>query len=120
MPVWTVLYVIIAWSFAFAFYGIATRLFPITIGIPFALNLVFNFAFVPIEFQLKNGVVALVDVLLTLGTLIWAFIVILPIWPTIALVNAPYLLWLVFALALQIAVVAMNRRRPHITTNPSF
>jgi tryptophan-rich sensory protein len=92
MPVWIFLYVIIAWSFAFAFYGI-----------------IFNFAFTPIEFRLKNIVLALIDVLLTLGTLIWAMIAIFPFWAPIAVLNIPYLLWLIFASALQIAVVIKNR-----------
>jgi tryptophan-rich sensory protein len=109
MPVWIFLYVIIAWSFAFAFYGIAAGIFPLVVGIPFILNLIFNFAFTPIEFRLKNIVLALIDVLLTLGTLIWAMIAIFPFWAPIAVLNIPYLLWLIFASALQIAVVIKNR-----------
>ena len=109
MPVWTVLYVIIAWSYAFAFYGVVARIFPAAVSVPFILNLLFNFAFVSIEFRIKNGIWALVDVLLTLGTLIWALIAISPVWLPIALVNIPYLLWLIFASALQIAIVTKNR-----------
>ena len=108
-PVWTVLYVIITWSFAFALYGVAVGFFPPIIGLPFILNLIFNFAFTPIEFRLKNNIVALADVLLTLGTLIWALIAIFPFWAPIAIINIPYLLWLVFASSLQIANVAKNR-----------
>lgn len=109
MPVWIFLYVIIAWSFAFALYGVAIQLFPLVVGIPFVLNLIFNFAFTAFEFRPKNGVMALISVLLSLGTLIWAFIAIYPFWMPIAWVNIPYLLWLVFASALQIAIVAKNR-----------
>jgi tryptophan-rich sensory protein len=65
--------------------------------------------FIPIQFRLKNNVVALIDVLLTLGTLIWALVVVAPLWFPIALVNIPYLLWLTFASALQIAIVVKNR-----------
>jgi len=109
MPVWIFLYVIIAWSFAFVFYGIAMRIFPWVVGIPFILNLIFNFAFAPIEFKLKNSALALIDVLLTLGTLIWALIAILPFWPLIAALNIPYLLWVIFASALQVVIVVKNR-----------
>ena len=109
MPVWVALYVIIAWSFAFAFYGVITGIFPIMVAVPFTLNLIFNFAFTPIEFRLKNSAVALVDVLLAIGTLIWAFVAIWPFWPPIALINIPYLAWLAFAAILQIAIVVKNR-----------
>jgi tryptophan-rich sensory protein len=109
MPIWVALYVIIAWSFAFAFYGVVTRIFPLVVGVPFALNLIFNFAFTPIEFRLRNSAVALVDAFLTLGTLIWALAAISPFWLPIVLVNLPYLLWLTFATILQIAIVVKNR-----------
>jgi tryptophan-rich sensory protein len=110
-PVWTALYVIIAWSFGLTFYCVAKGYFPLVVGLPFVLNLIFNFAFTPIEFRLRNNIAALVDVLCTLGTLIWAMVVIFPLWAPVVFVNIPYLLWLMFASALQIAVTAKNRGR---------
>jgi tryptophan-rich sensory protein len=112
MPVWIVLYVIIAWSFAFTFYGVAARIFPLAVSVPFILNLVFNFAFTPIEFRLKSSKLALIDVLLALGTLVWAMLAIAQFWPSIAVVNIPYLVWLAFAAVLQIAIVVKNRLPP--------
>ncbi len=108
MPVWVVLYVIIAWSFAFVFYGVVTKIFPLLVGLPFLLNLVFNFSFTSVAFRLKNQTLALIDGLFVLGTLVWGLLAVLPIWPPIVWVNIPYLLWLVFAVVLQIAVTAMN------------
>lgn len=48
------------------------------VALPFALNLVFNFAFTPIQFGLQNNLLAAIDILLVLGTLVWAMIVIYP------------------------------------------
>jgi len=107
-PVWTALYAVIAWSFGIVFYGILRGVFPWVLGIPFALNLAFNFAFVPIEFKLKNRALALADILFTLGTLVWAMATIFPLFPWVAIVNIPYLAWLIFATALQVAVVDRN------------
>ena len=108
-PAWTLLYAIIAWSFGVVFYSTFTGILLWTVSIPFVLNLIFNFAFIPIEFVLKKRAWALVDIFLTVGTLIWAMLMVWPFWPWVALVNIPYLLWLMFATVLQATVVAMNR-----------
>lgn len=71
-PVWTVLYVIIAVSFGMVFYKAYTKQIPWMVALPFALNLVFNFAFTPIQFGLKNNLLASADILLVVGTLVWA------------------------------------------------
>ena len=49
-PVWTVLYAIIAVSFGTVFYKTFTGKLPWIIALPFALNLIFNFAFTPLQF----------------------------------------------------------------------
>jgi tryptophan-rich sensory protein len=108
-PAWTVLYILIAISF-----GSVARLFfggkiPFFVLLPFVLNLVFNFAFSPIQFGLQNNVFAAVDILLLLLTLVWAMIAIWPYAPWVTLMNVPYLGWVLFATALQLTVTAMNR-----------
>ena len=68
-PVWTVLYMIIAFSFGTVFYqGFAGEI-PWIVVLPFALNLLFNFSFTPIQFGLKNNLLASLDILLVLVTL---------------------------------------------------
>ena len=37
-----------------------------------SLNIIFNILFTPIQFGLQNNVLALIDILLVVGTLIWA------------------------------------------------
>jgi len=72
------------------------------------LNLVFNFAFTPLQFGLKNNFLAAADILLVLATLLWALIAIWPQARWIVYVNIPYLLWVGFATVLQLTVTYLN------------
>src|SRR3990167_11257473 len=111
-PVWTALYAIIAVSFGIVFYKTFTKQIPWIVVLPFALNLIFNFAFTPLQFGLKNNLLAVVDILLVLGTLVWAFYV---IWNTspklhwVVYANIPYLLCVSFATVLQLTITYLNR-----------
>ena len=71
-PVWTVLYLIIAISFGFVLLQYLKRRLPFGVLLPFILNLLFNVAYTPIQFGLKNHALASIDILLVLGTLVWA------------------------------------------------
>jgi benzodiazapine receptor len=71
-PVWSVLYVIIAVTFGTVFYKSFIGKIPWIVALPFALNLIFNFAFIPIQFGLKNNLLSLFDIILVLVTLVWA------------------------------------------------
>lgn len=111
-PVWTVLYLIIAVSFGTVFYKAFTKEIPWMIALPFVLNLFFNFIFTPIQFGLKNNILASVDILLVVGTLIWALLAIWKFSPNlhwIVYINIPYLLWGIFATVLQLTVTYLNK-----------
>lgn len=108
-PVWTFLYILITVSFGTVFYKAFTKQIPLIIALPFALNLIFNLIFSPIQFGLKNNWLAAVDVLLVLGTLIWAMIAIWPVAKWIVFMQIPYLLWVSFATVLQLTVTYLNR-----------
>jgi len=111
-PVWSVLYAIIAVSFGTIFYKVITREIPWTVALPFVLNLVFNFAFSPIQFGLKNNLLASIDILLVLATLVWAFAALWNAYPDlrwVVYVNVPYLLWVSFASTLQLTITFLNR-----------
>lgn len=110
-PVWTVLYIIIAISFGKVFVMLADHQITWTIAAPFILNLIFNFAFTPIQFRLKNNELATADILLTLATLIWAMIVIYPHSHWVTYLQIPYLLWVSFASFLQINITLLNRKK---------
>ena len=107
-PVWAALYAVIAVTFGYVFYKAFTKQLPWLVALPFALNLVFNFAFTPLQFSLQNNLIATVDILLVLGTLIWALIVICSYHKWIALANIPYLLWVSFATILQLMITYLN------------
>lgn len=111
-PVWTVLYAIIAISFGTVFYKAFTKQIPWMVALPFALNLVFNFAFTPIQFGLVNNYLASIDILLVVGTLVWALYA---VWHNVrelrwvVYANIPYLLWGAFATCVQLTITYLNR-----------
>jgi tryptophan-rich sensory protein len=106
--VWPILYAIIAVSFGAAGYMFWKGRISFLILLPFILNLIFNFAFTPIQFGLQNNLLAAADILLVLGTLIWAMTAIYPHARWVALANIPYLLWVIFATVLQLTITQMN------------
>ena len=108
-PVWSLLCVIIAVSFGFVFWKVFKGEWPAWVVLPFALNLAANFAFTPLQFGLKNNLLALVDILIVLGSILWMIKVALPLEPWVAWAQMPYLLWVGFATILQASVTWLNR-----------
>jgi len=108
-PVWTVLYVLIAVSFGKVFYLAWRKEIPGAVVWPFVLNLIFNLSFTPLQFGLKSNLLAAVDILLVLGTLLWAVMAIYPYRRWIAYLQIPYLLWVTFATFLQLTITYLNR-----------
>ncbi len=112
-PVWTLLYAIIAITYGTVFYKAFTGALPWRVALPFALNLVFNFSFTYFQFGLQNNYLASIDILLVLGTLIWALRSLRSLggvgltWITYA--NTPYLLWVAFATVLQLTITYLNK-----------
>ena len=108
-PVWTILYAIIAVTYGTVFYKVVTRELPWIVALPFVLNLIFNFSFTYFQFGLKNNVLAAIDIILVLATLIWAMVAIFPHMRWVTYANIPYLLWVSFATVLQLTVTYLNR-----------
>lgn len=108
-PVWTVLYVVIAISFGWVLVQFLRRRLPLSVFLPFALNIVFNAAYTPIQFGLRNNLLASVDIVLVLGTLVWAMAAVWRRARWVALVNVPYLMWVMFATVLQFSITWLNR-----------
>ena len=108
-PVWTFLYILIAISFGKVFLMFFQKKVSFIVILPFILNLIFNFAFTPLQFGLKNNLLAAVDVILVLGTLIWAVIAIYPHARWVAYIQIPYLFWVSFATVLQLTITYLNK-----------
>jgi translocator protein len=107
--VWAVLYAIIAASFGYVLVQAIKKKWSWAVFLPFGLNLLFNLAFSPIQFGLKNNFLAAIDIVLVLATLLWAL---RSVWSRarwVALVNIPYLLWVSFATVLQLSITWLNR-----------
>ncbi len=109
-PVWSFLYLIIFVSFGKVFLMAYNKQIPFIVVLPFILNLIFNFLFSPIQFQLQNNLLASIDILLILSTLVWALVAIYPYAKWISFVNIPYLLWVSFATILQITITILNSK----------
>ena len=107
-PVWTFLYILIAISFGKVFYMAWRKQIPFLVALPFILNLIFNFSFTFLQFELKNNLLAAIDILLILGTLVWAMLAIYPHVKWIAYIQIPYLLWVSFATVLQLTITCLN------------
>lgn len=108
-PVWTVLYVLIAISFGKVFLMAGQKKIPAIVALPFVLNLIFNFIYTPIQFGLRNNLLAAADILLVLGTLVWAMIAIYKHAKWITYMQIPYLLWVTFATVLQLTITVLNK-----------
>ena len=106
--VWSVIYPII---FAVNFYIIVLLVqdkISYRTAIPFWLNLFFNIIFTPIQFGLRNNLLAVIDILLVFITIIWSMIAIWPVNKLITLAFLPYLVWVGIASVLQISIWLKN------------
>ena len=107
-PVWSLLYFIIAITYGTILYKVYKGELSRTVMIPLFLNLFFNFIFTYIQFGLKNNLLASIDIVLVLVTLVWLIGVVYPHVKWAALLNIPYLLWVSFATVLQLTITYLN------------
>ena len=107
-PVWTILYVLIIISFGRVFQSFFKKEISFLVLLPFILNLIFNLIFTPLQFGLKNNLLAAIDIILVLATLVWAMMAIYPNLKWVAYVQIPYLIWVSFATILQLTILYLN------------
>ena len=69
--IWQILYPIIVVTFGFVFVQAFRGKVPWLVALPFAINLVANLIFTPIQFGMRNLPLATVDILIVWGTIIW-------------------------------------------------
>lgn len=106
--VWSVIYPIIIAANIYVLVLLYQGKITWLIALPFWLNLFFNILFTPIQFGLRNNILASVDIVLVLATCLWAMAVIWPHSKVIFALFVPYIIWVGFATVLQLVITAKN------------
>lgn len=106
--VWRILYPIILVSFGFVFVQAFRKKIPWLVALPFAINLLANLIFTPIQFGLRNLPLASVDILIVWATILWMMISVWPHSRWVAIAQCPYFIWVSIATVLQVSITAMN------------
>ncbi|CAN5566617.1 tryptophan-rich sensory protein [soil metagenome] len=106
--IWSILYPIIIVSFGFVFVQVFRGKLPRLVALPFAINLVANLVFTPIQFGMRNLPLAAVDILIVWSTIIWMVIAVWRHSRWVALAQVPYFVWVSLATTLQMSITAMN------------
>lgn len=108
-PVWSVLYVLIIISFGYVFLKVYQGEIPKWVALPFAINIIANLSFTPVQFGLNNLPLASLVILIVLGSLVWSMWAIWQYAPIVTYMQIPYLLWVSFATVLQLSITYLNR-----------
>lgn len=106
-PVWTFLYILMGISLYMVWKEVPGRRRENALGV-FVLQLLLNFLWSLFFFYFKDIEIALLDIIalwISIVTMIWMFYRVRPL---AAWLNIPYLLWVSFATALNIAYYILN------------
>ena len=107
--IWQILYPIILVSFSFVFVQAIRRQLPLIVALPFAINLVANLIFTPIQFGMRNLTLAAVDILIVWGTIAWMSLAVWKHYRWVSLAQIPYFVWVSLATVLQLSITWNNR-----------
>ena len=107
--IWQILYPIILVTFAVVFVQASRGKLPWMVAIPFAINLVANLIFTPIQFGMRNLPLASVDIVIVWTTIIWGALAVWPHYRWIAVAQGPYFIWVSLAMVLQLSITWLNR-----------
>lgn len=105
---WGIIYPLIAIAGVYLLYKTIKKEIPSKLIILFAINLVFNFLFTPIQLGFTSLWPASITILIILITLIWLEIIALKKARPAFYLLLPYLLWGSFATILQLSITFMN------------
>lgn len=106
---WQILYPVIIVTFCFVFIQAVRKKIPRPAAIPFAINLVANLVFTPIQFGLRDLPLATLDILIVWGTILWMFAAVWKHYKWVAVAQLPYFAWVSVATVLQASITWMNR-----------
>ena len=107
-PVRTVLYILIFLSYGYVFSQVAQKKLKRQFAIPFVINLLANFSFTYIQFNLQNYRLAVADILIVLVTIIRTMIILRPKIKRAFRLQIPYFIRVSFATVLAINVAILN------------
>ena len=107
--IWQILYPIILISFGFVFLQTIRKRIPLIVVLPFAINLVANVIFTPIQFGMRNLPLAAVDILVVWTTIIWGAVAIWKYHRWVTFAQIPYFIWVSIATVLQLSITWSNR-----------
>lgn len=106
--IWQILYPIILLSFGFVFVQAIRKKVPWPVALPFAINLVANLIFTPIQFGLRHLPLASLDILVVWASLVWAMVAVWRHYRWVAVAQVPYFVWVSIATVLQLSITAMD------------
>ena len=106
--IWQILYPIIIITFTFVFVQVGRGKVAKLIAAPFAINLIANLLFTPIQFGLRNLPLATVDIIVVWLTIIWMTRAVWPYYRWVAVAQLPYFVWVSIATVLQLSINWMN------------
>jgi len=106
--IWQILYPIILATFCFVFVQAIRKKVPWKVALPFAINLVANLIFTPIQFGMRDLPLAAVDILIVWGTIIWIMAAIWRHYRWVAVAQVPYFVWVSIATVLQLSITWWN------------
>lgn len=106
--IWRILYPIILVSFGYVFTRAWKKQIPGKVALPFAINLVANLLFMPIQAGLRNLPLATLDILIVWATLPWMMATIWKHHRWVAFAQIPYFTWVSIAMVLQISITLSN------------
>lgn len=107
--IWQILYPIIFVTFGFVLVQAIRKKVPWKVTLPFAINLVANLIFTPIQFGMRSLSLAALDILVVWGTIIWMMFVVWKHYKWVSLAQIPYFVWVSIATVLQLSISWWNR-----------
>ena len=106
--IWQILYPVIIVSFGYVFLQAYKGRVSWYVALPFAINLVANVLFTPIQFGMRNMPLAAFDIVVVWSTIIWSMAAIWPYSLWVMLAQIPYFVWVSIATVLQIYITFSN------------
>lgn len=106
--IWQILYPIIFVTFGFVFVQAIRKNVTWLVALPFAINLLANLIFTPIQFGLRSLPLAALDIVIVWATILWMIVAIWNKYRWIAVAQVPYLIWVSIATVLQLSITFWN------------